>query len=82
VRYPHQAAPNQFAHTNMFMVSVAGEKPSSATHAARFVGEIDALIQFAPNIPSDSMRQRALKLYDQARQYYAAQIGDRMSSAP
>jgi hypothetical protein len=75
VRYPHQTAPNQFAHTNILMVTVAGQKPNSAASAAQFVDEIDALIQFAPNIPSDSMRQRALERYRKARQYYAAQAG-------
>jgi hypothetical protein len=75
VRYPHQACPNQFAHTNILMVTVAGRKPTSAATAARFVEEIDALIEFAPNIPSDSMQQRALKAYHEARRYYAAQAG-------
>jgi len=82
VRYPHQAALNQFAHTNMSMVTVAGKKPRNSVHAAQFVKEIDALIEFALNIPSDSMRQRALKLYNEARQYYAAQTGDRMNRTP
>jgi len=82
VRYPHQTAPNQFAHTNMLMVTVAGKKPSSPADAAHFVKEIDALIEFAPNIPSDSMRQRALKLYNEARQYYAAQTNDRTKGVP
>jgi hypothetical protein len=73
VRYPHQASPNQFAHTNILMVTLAGKKPTSAASAAQFVDEIDALIEFAPNIPSDAMRQRALKSYNEARRYYAAQ---------
>lgn len=76
VRYLHQASPNQFAHTNILMVTVAGKKPTSATSAAQFVDEIDALIEFAPNIPSDSMQQQALKSYNEARRYYAAQAGD------
>ena len=75
VRYPHQAAPNQFAHTNILMVTVAGRKPASATSAGQFVDEIDALIEFAPDIPSRSMQRRALKLYDDARRFYAAQAG-------
>lgn len=82
VRYPHQTAPNQFAHTNMLMVTVAGRRPRSAECAARFVEEIDALIKFAPNIPSDSMRQRALTLYNEARQYFASQTDDRLTSDP
>ena len=82
VRYPHQTAPNQFAHTNMSMVIAAGKRPSSPADAAHFVKEIDALIEFAPNIPSDSMRQRALKLYNEARQYYTAQTGDRTKGGP
>lgn len=57
----------------MLMVTVAGKKPSSAVDAAQFIKEIDALIDFASNIPSDSMRKRALKLYHEARRYYAAQ---------
>ncbi len=76
VQYPHQTSPNQFAHTNMVMVSVSGTRPRSAADARRFVEEIDALIRFAPHIRSDSMRQRALKLYGKARRYYAAQTGD------
>jgi hypothetical protein len=82
VRYPHQTAPNQFAHTNLLMVTVEGKRPASAAHAGQFVQEIDGLIEFAPNIPSNSMRQRALKLYNEARQYYAAQTGERMRIAP
>jgi hypothetical protein len=82
VRYAHQTAPNQFAHTNMLMVTVAGKKPSSAVHGAQFVEEIDALIEFASNIPSESMRRRAQKLYNQARQYYAAQTGDQINRTP
>ena len=58
------------------MVTMAGRKPSSAESASQFAEEIDALIEFAPNIPSDTMRQRALKLYRQAREYYAVQIGN------
>jgi len=76
VRYPHQTSPNQFAHTNMLMVSVSGKRPRSSADARRFVEEIDALIRFAPQIPSDSMRRRALELYGEARRYYAAQTGD------
>ena len=75
VRYPHQACPNQFAHTDILMVTVAGKKPTNAASAAQFIDEIDALIEFAPNIPSDAMQQRALKSYNEARRYYAAQAG-------
>jgi hypothetical protein len=82
VRYPHQASPNQFAHTNILMVTVAGENPTGAASAAQFIDEIDALIEFAPNIPSDAMRQRALRLYSQARQYYAAQAGNQTETPP
>jgi hypothetical protein len=55
------------------MVTVAGKKPADATSAARFLSEIDALIEFVPNIPSDAMRKRALRLYDEARRYFVAQ---------
>ena len=64
------------------MVTVAGKKPSSATSAAQFVDEIDRLIEFAPNIPSDAMRQRALRLYSQARRYYAAQTVNQTETPP
>lgn len=73
VRYAHQASPNQFAHTNILMVTVAGERPASASSAKQFVNEIDALIQFAPNIPGAMMRQQALELYHEARRYFARQ---------
>lgn len=82
IRFPHQASPNQFAHTNLLMVTVAGKRPTSATRAARFVDEIDALINFAPNIPSDSMQRRALKRYHQARTYFAAQVGTQRETLP
>jgi hypothetical protein len=73
VRYPHQTSPNQFAHTNMVTVTVAGQAPTDAAGASQFVNEIDALIKFVPNIPSPSLRQRALETYHEARRYYAAQ---------
>jgi hypothetical protein len=57
------------------MVTVAGKTPADVASAAGFVDEIDALIEFAPNIPSESLRQRALKMYREARKYYAAQTG-------
>jgi hypothetical protein len=82
VRYPHQASPNQFAHTNILMVTVAGKKSTNAASAAQFIDEIDALIEFAPNIPSDAMRQRALKLYNEARRHYAVQAGNQMETLP
>ena len=74
VRYPHQTAPNQFAHTNILMVTVAGRKPSSARHPP-FLEEIDALIEFAPNIPSSSMRTAGVEALSPMREYYATQTG-------
>jgi hypothetical protein len=56
--------------------------PSCAASPEQFVREIDELIELAPNIPSGSMRQRALKRYNEARQYYAAQTGDPTRSTP
>mgnify|MGYP000393910774 CR=1 FL=1 len=44
--------------------------------------EIDALIEFASNIPSNSMRMRAVELYNQARRYYAAQAGSQTETLP
>jgi hypothetical protein len=82
VRYPHQTSPNQFAHTNMLMVTVSGKRPHSAASAAQFIKEIDALIEFAPNIPSDSMRRRALRMYNEAREYYVAQTRDQTHGNP
>jgi hypothetical protein len=64
------------------MVTVAGKKPSSSASAAQFVAEIDALIEFAPSIPYDPMRQRALEVYKQARQYFVAQASDVTRSYP
>jgi len=75
VRYKHMAAPNQFAHTNAVFVTVGGKKPSSPADAARFVKEIDALIEYAPNIPTEELRARALAEYDKARKFYAEMAG-------
>ena len=72
-RYTHMAAHNQFAHTNALMVTVGGRRPTSPEDAARFVAEIDALIRYAPNIPTQSLRKRALGEYHKARQYFADQ---------
>ena len=74
-RYPHQVAPNQFAHTNILMVTMAGRTPTSACGAVQFIDEIDALIKFARDLPSrvdatactDTVQRRL-------RQYYAGQI--------
>lgn len=73
-RYVHAAAHNQFAHTNPLVVTVAGRRPTSPGDAARFVREIDALIEFAPRLPSEDLRGRALAAYRKARAYYAAQL--------
>jgi hypothetical protein len=70
-RYPHSASQNHFAHTNPLVVAVAGKRPSSPKDAARFVAEIDALIEFAPNIPTPELRSRSLDVYRKARQYFA-----------
>jgi hypothetical protein len=72
-RYPHAAARNQFAHTNALFVTVGGRRPTSATDAARFVKEIDALIAYAPNLPTDETRRRAMAAYRKARAYFARQ---------
>ena len=74
-RYPHQAARNQFAHTNLLFVTIAGRRPASSADAARFVQEIDALIDHAPKLPTDDLRRRALETYRRARRRFADQAG-------
>ena len=73
-RYAHMGARNQFAHTNLLFVTVGGKRPRSAADAKRFVREIDALIQYAPNLPTQALRTRALAAYGKARKYYAQQL--------
>jgi len=70
-RYPHSASRNHFAHTNPLVVTVAGRRPTSPRDAARFLEEIDALVAFAPNIPTEALRSRSLDIYRKARQYFA-----------
>jgi hypothetical protein len=70
-RYPHCASRFHFAHTNPLFVTVAGKGPRSPGDAARFRAEIDALIEFAPQIPTPELRSRALDAYRKARRYFA-----------
>lgn len=70
-RYPHSASHNHFAHTNPLFVTVGGERPRSAADAERFTREIDALIEFAPNIPGDELRRRSLEVFKKARLYFS-----------
>lgn len=72
-RYPHTAAHNQFVRTNALVVSIGNRRPRSPTDAARFVAEIDALIDYAPQIPNSELRARALEAYRKARELFAAQ---------
>jgi len=74
-RYRHSAAHNLFAHTNPMVVTVAGKGPSSAEDAAVFLKEIDALIDYAPNVP-EPLRAETLKVFHQARAFYA-EMADR-----
>ena len=74
-RYPHSASHNHFAHTNPLVVTVGGKRPSSSRDAARFLKEIDALIGFAPNIPTDALRSRSLEVFKKARAYFADMAG-------
>jgi len=76
-RYPHCAAHNQFAHTNALFVTVGGRRPTSPSDAGRFVKEIDALVAYAPKLPTDRMRQRAMTAYRKAREYFARQAQPR-----
>ena len=71
-RYLHMDGHNLFAHTNALFVTVGGKRPSSAEDAGRFVREIDGLIEYAPRIPTDDLRTRALEEYRKAREYFAA----------
>ncbi|HUT35906.1 MAG TPA: CehA/McbA family metallohydrolase [Planctomycetota bacterium] len=73
-RYPHSASHNQFAHTSPLVVTVGGKRPASGRDAARFVAEIDALVEFAPSIPTPDLRARALEAYANARQFFANQM--------
>ena len=74
-RYPHSASHNHFAHTNPLVVTLGGKRPSSPTDAARFVQEIDALIAFAPHIPTERLRARSLDAFRKARRYFTAATG-------
>ncbi len=76
-RYRHHGPHNLFAHTNPLFVMVAGRGPSSAADAALLLREVDALISFAPNIPSKDLRDEALKEYERARSFYEAQARGR-----
>ena len=71
--YAHMGANNQFAHTNALVVTVGGRRPTSTKDAERFVAEIDALIRYAPNIPTQELRRDALGEYRKARRYFASQ---------
>ncbi len=75
-RYRHHGPRNAFAHTNPLFVTVAGRKPASAEDAAALLKEVEALIAFAPRIPSDKIRAQALEEYEKARRFYAAQARD------
>lgn len=70
-RYPHSASHNHFAHTNPLFVTIAGKRPASPADAAVFLKEIDALIEYAPKIPSEQLRSRSVEAFSKARQYYA-----------
>lgn len=74
-RYPHSGSRIQFAHTNPLFVTIGGRRPRSREDARRFLREIDALIQFAPNIPTEELRARALEVYGKARAYFAGMAG-------
>jgi len=70
-RYPHSASHNHFAHTNPLFVTVGGKTHRSPRDAARFIKEIDALIAFVPNIPTEGLRSRSLEAFRKARKYFA-----------
>ncbi len=68
-RYPHSGCQNQFAHTNASFVTVAGKMPQSSRDAARFVDEIDKLVDFVPNIPKE-LRKQSKQEFLRARKYF------------
>jgi len=71
-RYPHSAGHNHFAHANPLVITVGGKTHRLPRDAARFSKEIDALIAFVPNIPTDALRVRSAEAFRKARRYFAA----------
>jgi len=67
---------NRYAHTKALLASVDGKRPSSAADAKRFITEIDALLEFCPNIP-ESMREETIAEFRRARKFY-----EEMTSEP
>jgi hypothetical protein len=69
-RYRHSAPHNVFAHTNPLFVTLAGQGPSSPEDAALFLEEVDALLDFVPNVP-EPLQAETREVFLEARKFYA-----------